>query len=288
MRWNLKTLMFLSMAALSLCACGQASVDVTATESADSTGTASALQATLSGVETQIAASHPTQTIPPTATQTPAPSVTPAPTVTTSPAHISVSENTNCRSGPASTFEFLGVLSVGEQTEIVARSEIPDYWYVVNPDDPTSFCWLWGEYAVVDGEVDNLPVLTPQPTPTPYVGFDVWFHGFEPCGGSQTAIFAIRNAGATRLWSGYVGVYSLDPLDDLYGPVKERHPFADSPVPACPPGHGNELYPGEVRYIHAPLSNVPHGKNAYAEITLCNADHAGGDCVTKIGYFYIP
>ncbi|MGD2059078.1 MAG: hypothetical protein PVF85_10920 [Anaerolineales bacterium] len=280
------TLIFITVMTLS--ACGQADVDVTATEAAASTGTASVLQATLARVETQIASAQPTQTPIPVETETPEPSVTPSATATAVPAVISVSENTNCRSGPDSTFAFLGVLSVGEQTEIVARSEIPDYWYVVNPDDPASFCWLWGAFATIQGDVDNLPVMTPEPTPTPYAGFDVWFHGFEPCAGSQTAIFAIRNAGASRLWSGYVGVYALNPLDALYGPVKERHPFADRPLPACPPGHGNELYPGEVRYIHTPLSSVPHGRDAYAEITLCNADHAGGDCVTKLGYFYIP
>jgi hypothetical protein len=220
----------------------------------------------------------------PTATQEP--TIMPEPTQI--PPVVRVSENTNCRSGPDRTFAFLGVLSVGEQADVVAKSGEGDYWYITNPDDPKGFCWLWGEYATIEGEMDALPVVTPAPTPTPYVGFDVWFHGFEPCGGHQTAIFKIRNGGAVRLWSGWVAVYAMDPLDDLYGPARERHPFADNPLPACPPGHGNELYPGEVRYIHAPLDSHAHGRNAYAEITLCSADHGGGDCVTKIGYFYIP
>lgn len=211
-----------------------------------------------------------------------------APTAKAQSAVIRVSVNTNCRSGPDRSYDFLGVLSVGEVAEIRAKSSVDSYWYIVNPDDPEGFCWLWDEYATIEGDANGLPLITPEPTPTPYVGFDVWFHGFEPCAGSQTAIFAIQNGGAVRLWSGWVGVFSTDPLDSLYGPTKERHPFADRPLPACPPGHGNELYPGEVRYIHTPLNALPNDSNAYAEITLCSADHGGGDCVTKIGYFYIP
>lgn len=230
----------------------------------------------------------PTATLEPTSTPTEVPRPTATLTPTTVAPVIRALENTNCRSGPRVNYDLLGLLAGGEEAEVKARSNVDGYWYIVNPDEPEQLCLLWDEFAELDGETADLPVFTPEPSPTPYVGFDVWFHGFEPCGSKQTAIFAIRNAGAVRIWSGYVGVYVTGPLDDLYGRVKERHPFADSPLPACPPGHGNELYPGEVRYIHAPLSNAPHDRDAYAEITLCSADHGGGDCVTKINYFYLP
>lgn len=288
MKISRPSVILFSFIVLTLSACSRIDSGAAMTATSEGEAATAAAQRTLSVSQTEQAALEPTETIAPTLTATPEPSSTSTETPTAVPPLVRVSVNTNCRSGPDQSFKFLGVLSAGEQSEVVAKSELPNYWYIVNPDKPDEFCWLWGEYATVEGDTSGLPVVTPEATPTPYVGFDIWFHGFEPCGGSQTAIFAIRNAGAVRLWSGWVAVYAMNPLDDLYGPARERHPFADTPLPACPPGHGNELYPGEVRYIHAPLSNVPSGRNAYAEVTLCSADHGGGDCVTKIGYFYIP
>jgi hypothetical protein len=282
MRRSIRSGAVVILALVALSACGGQEPE--ATESA-ATNIARVTEVAQALAQSETDTPRPSPTVIPS-TATPEPTFTL--TATPLPPLIQVSENTNCRSGPDPNFAFLGVLSVGQEAEVVARADESDYWYIVNPDNQDEFCWLWGEYATVEGDASSLPVLTPEPTPTPYIGFDLWFHGFEPCGGSQTAIFAIRNAGAVRIWSGYVAAYAMNPEDDLYGPAKERHPFADRPLPACPPGHGNELYPGEVRYIHIPLSNVPHGRDAYAEITLCSADHAGGDCVTKIGYFYIP
>lgn len=277
----------LGLVALTACSSSEAADFVMQTATAQS-ATVAAVNTKLA-LQTEQAETQATATPLPTFTETPAPSLTFTASPTSAPPRIRVSENTNCRSGPDSSFEFLGVLAVGEQAEVLAKSEVPDYWLITNPDnDAAENCWLWGAYATIEGETQALPVITPEPSPTPYVGFDIWFHGFAPCGGSQTAIFAIRNAGAVRLWSGWVGVYTIENSDNLYGPVKERHPFADRPDPACPPGHGNELYPGEVRYIHTPLSSIPHGSDAYAEVTLCSADHGGGDCVTKLGYFYVP
>jgi hypothetical protein len=284
-RWHV----VFALTALALSACSRSGSVLAPTAMTSETDPTAAVLKTQSHLETEQAEILPTETLEPTATDRPEHTPTYAATPTPLPPKVRVSENTNCRSGPDSSFAFLGVLSVGQEAEVLAKSEVPDYWLITNPGgEGGEKCWLWGAFATIEGDTGDLPVINPEPTPTPNVGFDVWFHGFEPCSGSQTAIFAIRNAGAVRLWSGWVAAYAMDPLDDLYGPAKERHPFADSPLPACPPGHGNELYPGEVRYIHAPLSNVPHGRNAYTEITLCSADHGGGDCVTKIGYFYIP
>ncbi|MFP3853014.1 MAG: SH3 domain-containing protein [Anaerolineales bacterium] len=245
-----------------------------------------AVEATIAAMETELASVQETETHIPTASATPEPSATP--TATPVPARISVSEATNCRSGPDPSFELLGVLTVGREADVVGESNDGDYWYIVNPDDPEGYCWLLSEYASIDGETEGLPVHTPAPTPTPSVGFDVWFHGFASCGDSDLVIFAVRNGGSVRLWSGWLGVYTIENSEPVYGPVKERHPFSKSALETCPPGHGNELYPGEVNYIFMPLKSMPSETDAYAEFKLCSADHGGGDCVTKIGYFHIP
>ena len=218
-------------------------------------------------------------------TPTPSATVVPISTPTQLP-QISVIENTNCRLGPGEDFLFQGVLRVGEVADVIGRSTIADYWYVTNAQLPEMGCWLWGEFAQVEGDTEVLPVYTPAPSPTPQVGFIVFVKSFVDCGYNQTVVFAVRNAGSERIWSGYVEVQDLGTGETLYK-ARERHPFAASYEPACPPGHGKELWPGETRYIHVPISSELSGISGVGIITLCTADHQGGTCLTKYSYFYL-
>lgn len=224
----------------------------------------------------------------PTSIETLKPSATVVPTSTPTQApQISVNENTNCRSGPGVDFLFQGVLRVGEVADVIGRSTLPDYWYVTSTQLPEVGCWLWGEFAQVEGDIEVLPVYTPAPSPTPQVGFDVYVKSFIDCGYTQYVVFAVKNAGSERIWSGYVEVQDLGTGGTLYT-ARERHPFAASVEPACPPDHGNELWPGETRYIHAPIASEKSDISAVGIITLCTADHQGGTCLTKYSYFYLP
>lgn len=102
------------------------------------------------------------------ATDTPTPSLTPSitPTATPSVPMVSVSANTNCRKGPGIVYDNLTALLVGEEAEVVGKytPTDPDYW-IIKKDLVT--CWLWGEYAIVDGDTSSLPEMIPPPTPTP-------------------------------------------------------------------------------------------------------------------------
>ena len=109
----------------------------------------------------------------------PSPTFTPGPpTLPPTPAHTStpvvptveVSLDTNCRSGPGKVYDMLGALLVGETTEILALSSVPNYWVVDNPDYPGYECWLWGQYATVSGDTSHLPIRSAPPTPTPAPG----------------------------------------------------------------------------------------------------------------------
>jgi hypothetical protein len=119
------------------------------------------------------------------------------------------------------------------------------------------------------------------------VGFEVSVKSFESCGSTFYVVFGVKNTGGKRIWSGYVTVEDIDSHTTLYK-ATERHPFAELVTPVCPPGHGNELWPGETRYVHAPLSSVVSGDNALGTITLCTADFQGGTCVTQYSYFQLP
>ncbi len=98
---------------------------------------------------------------PPTGTLT----ITPSPTLAF--VEVEVSVDTNCRSGPNISFNYVGALLVGERTQVVARSNVPNYFIVNNPDRPGSTCWLWDRYATILGDPLSLPMLEAPPTPTP-------------------------------------------------------------------------------------------------------------------------
>jgi len=205
----------------------------------------------------------------------------------TQPPRISVSENSHCRTGPAVEYPSQAVLQVGQVAEVIGQSAEPGYWCVTGPELPPGGCWLWGEFARVEGKVEPLPVFTPAPSPTPQVGFDVYLKGFESCGSTHYAVFAVKNVGGQRFWSGYIGVEDFATRESLHE-SKERHPFAATVLPVCPPGHGNELWPGETRYIHAPIPGGRSGHTAIGSITLCTADYQGGWCMTEYSYFTLP
>jgi len=172
-RLCLAPLLALLSAAPLVAACGKPPLS---DEASAATQTAAALddvaEATLvrlreTADEATALASTPSATLkpaPPTATAT----VTQTPTA--EPPTIEVSVDTNCRSGPGRAYAYLGALLVGERTEIVARSSIPGYWLVANPDRPGGVCWLWARYAKVSGSTDHLPMQTPPPSPTPEPG----------------------------------------------------------------------------------------------------------------------
>ncbi len=89
-----------------------------------------------------------------------------ASTVAPSVPMVTVSVDTNCRTGPGANFDYLSALLVGEQAEVVGRytSANPGYW-IIKKDTVT--CWLWGKYATVEGDTSGLPEIVPPPSPTP-------------------------------------------------------------------------------------------------------------------------
>jgi hypothetical protein len=80
---------------------------------------------------------------------------------------VSVSKDTNCRTGPGQPHPSVGGLAVGETAEVVGVSPGGDFWIIKNPDNIGTTCWLWKQYATVTGDTSGLPVI--QPPPTPYI-----------------------------------------------------------------------------------------------------------------------
>ena len=69
----------------------------------------------------------------------------------------------NCRFGPATSYAVIGALVVGMQAEMIGRNEDSTWWYVRNPSDPSTSCWLSAEFVQTVGNVQSLPVVnSPQ------------------------------------------------------------------------------------------------------------------------------
>ncbi len=141
----------------------------------------------------------PTATLPPasTPTLTPLPTFTPTATFTPTPAKpmVSVSVDTNCRTGPGDAYDRVGALMAGESAEVLARDPYTQFWYIPNPDRPGDYCWVWGQYATVTGDTASLPVFTPPPTPTPVPAFVIKGITVTHCGGADAFFIEISNTG---------------------------------------------------------------------------------------------
>ncbi|MFQ5942301.1 MAG: hypothetical protein ACE5JF_01985 [Anaerolineales bacterium] len=277
--------MSVSRAILTAPACLLALTACTA-EASDQSGT---IEAAVAGtLQAMVTVPPPTETLSPS--QTPVPSNTPIPTETETPTPApllaSVSSATNCRTGPGTLYGLVTSVMPGEVAEVVARSDAEGYWYVANPSNPNEYCWLWGEYATVDGDTSALPVFTPEPSPTPRIGFTAYLYGFFECGEEFVVLTVVNDSGATFM-SGRTRVDDITESVVIHGPRVDRHPFAQVPHD-CPPDHSNFFPPGAAAFLVLPLKSYKDGNDAMATIKLCTKDNAGGDCVTNVAYFRLP
>ena len=87
--------------------------------------------------------------------------IVPTITVTSSPAvpMVSVSSETNCRTGPGQYYKLIGSAHVGQKFVIVGKSAFTNYLVIRLTDGRE--CWLWNQYAMVEGNVSSLPEYIP-------------------------------------------------------------------------------------------------------------------------------
>ena len=98
----------------------------------------------------------------PVATETPLSFELPTVTPTSTPSVFLASakdQPVNCRFGPAVSYAIVGALILGRQAEIIGRNEDSSWWYVRNPSDPSTSCWLSAEFIQTVGDVQSLPVV---------------------------------------------------------------------------------------------------------------------------------
>ena len=240
---------------------------------------AAQVQMTVSAIAAEATVPAPTvsPTLPPAATLTPTPE----------PVYISVSAPTNCRIGPGRQYTRTGTLLIDATAQVIAKSSTSNFWYIVNPDRPDEYCWLWGEYASVTGDEQVLPIYTPPPSPTPSPAFTMSLESLWSCGDTEYLIFKIHNPTEITYRTAQLHLKDLDTGKELHGPRFERWPFALRPR-ECPPGHKNEIYPDRVGYIYVTYSGAVNGHNLRMIIMVCTEDYLGGDCWVQAMDFRMP
>ena len=222
-----------------------------------------------SDAQTQIAGAV-QQTVAAMVTDTPEkPSETPLPTFTFTPEipRVSVSVETNCRSGPGTAYEVLGFLPVGQTAEVVGRSASSDNWIIKLPSNPAITCWLWGNYASVTGNTEALPVIIPPPLPTPAYNFNMQFVGLDRCSEMRYVRISLTNTGNVA-WESFQ-IYIIDQTTSDISSTLSLDIFPD----AFTCGETTillDLTPGESGIIYSfGFNHDLPGHQIHASVTLC-------------------
>ena len=216
-----------------------------------------------------------------TPSPSPSPIVTPSPfiifTVTPSTPLISVTVDTNCRVGPGQAYQRVGALLVGEVAEVYGRDPTGAYWYIRNPDVDNGFCWLWGEYATLSGNIEALPIYTPPPTATPAPAFEAEYAGLEVCNGWYLE-FKLKNTGPVTFRSLSVSV--LDKKKNQTLSLTQNKFISHD---GCTETKTLQILVAgdKITVSSAIFKYDPSGDKMLATIRLCTEDDLKGTCLSQ-------
>ena len=73
---------------------------------------------------------------------------------------LTITGNSNCRSGPGGSYDLITSFTPGTALELVGRNAANNYWQVRLPASEET-CWVWGQYASASGDLDSLPESAP-------------------------------------------------------------------------------------------------------------------------------
>jgi hypothetical protein len=220
-----------------------------------------------------------TSTASPTASPTVALSSTSALTGTPTFPYVTLSQATNCRTGPSQVYTLLDTFQVGQTIQVIGKHPFDSYWYVRSPNNSNVTCWMWGFYAT-GGNLGNVPIFTPPPTytPVPLPTFDVAYVDSGKCLGWWTRI-NLKNTGTLPLKS-----MSISLKDTVTNETRNSSSNGFQDVNACVLSTVDpSLEPNESYTIVSPSLNAdPTGHLLSATITLCTDVSQGGTCATKV------
>ena len=256
--------------------------DPGAAQTAAAQTVAASVNQTLAAIPSVVPPTLPLSPLPPateSSTPSPTPSLSPTPEFTSTPTIplVSVSMDTNCRSGPGQVYDYLGGLFVGQTAEVYGKNQNGDFWYIRLPGNSNTFCWLWGQHATIVGSAALLPVYTPPPTPTPMPSFELSYAGMDSCVG-WWAELKLKNTGSFAFLSYSISIKDLNTSTTLTG---SENGFTD--LSGClASGIIASLDPGASYTFSSPqFAYNPDNHKMRATVTLCTQVNLGGECVSQ-------
>jgi hypothetical protein len=124
--------------------------------------------------------------------------LTPTPSV---PQLTSKAVNVNCRSGPDVGYDATSVLIFGQTAQIAGRTEDSSWWYIHDPANPGSFCWVAAGVVTTAGNLAGVPIVAPPAAIVTDVSVDVSIPSTVYCGGPNALDFSgsITTNGTTKV-----------------------------------------------------------------------------------------
>jgi archaellum component FlaF (FlaF/FlaG flagellin family) len=262
--------------------------NATNTESVDTPGVTfkTLVAGTLTAIaQTMEATDYLTPTETATITLTPLPTVPPPPTRTPIVVIFTMTGDTYCRKGPGAFYPSITILTKGTVAEIIGRDAYNSFVYLQTTDYS---CWVSIAYDTVTGNLEMLPVYTPQPTAVPTRTFtppatsifSAVFSGLTACGSDTALNFTITNTGRIRLES--IQVISRIKGDDK----KYIHQSDNFTYWSAGSVYQTslELLPGESAIVSTCRSGAipydPTGMKVNSSVTVCSANGLSGSCNT--------
>ncbi len=133
-----------------------------------------------------------TPSVPALASFTPVPVTATASTVPTPsvPVVTPNTANVNCRQGPDVAYNAVGVLTSGSSTQVTGRSADSSWWYVRDPANQSSFCWILSGVVTISGPTGNIPVVAAPFAIVTGVTADAALPSTVACGGPNPVTFS--------------------------------------------------------------------------------------------------
>jgi hypothetical protein len=221
------------------------------------------------------------QTVAAMVTNTASRTLQPTSTFTPETTRVTVSIETNCRTGPGTAYDVLGVLKPGVSAEVIGRNASSDTWIIRLPSNPAISCWLWGYYSTVTGNIAGLPIYTPPPTPTPALNFSIAYLGVTNCGPQYAFRFRIENTGSNTWESLRILVTDNTTATTFTHILDSFRSYNGCGIE----GEQQDLMPGEggaVANINpGQLNYDPTGHSITAAFHVCSSNGLGGACLDK-------
>ena len=260
--------------------------------------------ATIAVSDTQTAETViPTNTaIIPTMTATPEPTVTPSPTATIEPTSsevvtepaataalatdvfLTLAENTVCRTGPATVYQSVDTIPAGLRVHAVGRLNNENiYFFIENPNNPETHCWVFGQGATVEGNSGSLLYIALLPSPTPFTDadFTVTYSNIKQCGDDYSFSFRVNNTHST-VWQS-IRVHIVDVKTKVTADYASNR-FEES-LDCHLDNYQGDLAKGERAFItpYNPghFDYRPWGGTFLLRVTLCTEKDYSGTCLTR-------